>query len=266
MCVPWVTAIWKAESLLVLKCHMPGFRLLWSNVGSVSDSCVFDPAGETKTCASTQCFQGCVHVWTGLMPRLNAYFEVKTIREDYQCLVWSELIDLVQLCHQTHGRWLQISLIGSDAGKSSERSPQIKHGVWMSRCRSLGVTSVSMAAALEPAWAECLVGHYTSGITDFAVMVVQCNWCAGHGRRKNWGGDFQYSWENGNVLMFCSSVHLIFWMSSAGQSDPEAKCLSQMEEVYTCALHLTVSWTNLHKHIHNYPECIWGLNSQMHFD
>ena len=51
------------------------------------------------------------------------------------------LIDLVQLRQQRHRQWLHISLIWDDMG----RSPQI------GRChpRSLSVTLVSMAAALE---------------------------------------------------------------------------------------------------------------------
>lgn len=46
--------------------------------------------------------------------------------------------------------------------------------------------------------------------------------------------------------MFYRAMNLIS-MSPAGQSDPEAECLSKMEEVYTCALHFTVSGRD-HKH------------------
>ncbi len=127
--MPWVSAIWKAESF--------GFKVSHASVVVAVEQCkkcvpmrvVFDPAAETKSYASKQCYQGYVHVWAGLMPIFNAHFEVKTIREDYQCLFFSELIDLVQLRHQRHGYWLQISLIRDSVGKSVERSPRIKHGV-----------------------------------------------------------------------------------------------------------------------------------------
>lgn len=48
------------------------------------------------------------------------------------------------------------------------------------------------------------------------------------------------------TALWCFAVPCIWLlsMSFAGQSDPEAKCLSQMEEVYTRALHSAVSWTH----------------------
>lgn len=136
MCVPWVSAIWKAESLV--------FKVLHACVVVAVEQCrkcvrvqvVFDPAGETKSCASTQCYQGYVHVWAGLLQCpyspshasfsaqrhckcIKCHFQVKTIREDYQCLVCSELIDLVQLRYQRQTR----TLIWGDMGNSSEKEP-----------------------------------------------------------------------------------------------------------------------------------------------
>lgn len=55
------------------------------------------------------------------------------------------LIDLVQLRPQRHGQWLHISLMWADMGSGFERSPRIGRCHW----RSLSVTLVSMAAALE---------------------------------------------------------------------------------------------------------------------
>lgn len=48
---------------------------------------------------------------------------------------------------------------------------------------------------------------------------------------------------NENIMVICCTMLIIFCLLPPGQSNPEAKLLSQMEEVNTCTLHYKVSAT-----------------------
>lgn len=113
LCVPWVSAIWKAYSLVFKVSHA------WAGVAvqqcrkCIRMRVVFDPIVETKSYASTQSYQGYVQVWTGLLAhihRLKPPFSGKSIK----CLVLQ--------CKNNKGRFSMSELFWVDWVSPATRS------------------------------------------------------------------------------------------------------------------------------------------------
>lgn len=113
--------------LWFFKPYMPVLWLLWSNAGSVSvcELCLIPLVKQRVmlpriSVIRAVCMSGQAYNTAPLRDTVNAlnvcHFKVKTIREDYQCLVCSELIDLVELWYQRQTRILAADFIdmGSD--------------------------------------------------------------------------------------------------------------------------------------------------------